>query len=63
VPVGRRLLQAGPSNWTTFRHRKAEYCLSKQVNQICALRFSPSLAYVVITFNAMKLLLLLACAL
>jgi hypothetical protein len=51
------------SRWKTFHGRKPEYCLSEKVNQTCALRFSSSLAWVVISFNILKLLLLLACCL
>jgi hypothetical protein len=52
-----------PRNWETFWKRKPEYCLSEKVNQTCALRFSSSLAWVVISFNGLKLLLLLLCCL
>jgi hypothetical protein len=50
-----------PHSWKTMEGLVPEYCLSEPVTQTCALRFSSSLAWVVITFNILKLVILLAC--
>lgn len=55
--------EINPANWTAFEGRKPKYCLSETVPQTCTLRFSSSLAWVVIAFNGLKLLLLIGCSL
>jgi hypothetical protein len=52
-----------PHNWKTFGGLKPEYCLSETVPQTCGLRFSSRLAWVVISFNILKLLILIVCCL
>jgi hypothetical protein len=50
-----------PHNWTTFHGFKPEYCLSQTVPQSCAVRFNATFAWVVVSLNALKLILLILC--
>jgi hypothetical protein len=52
-----------PQTWKTFGNFQPKYCLSERIQQSCRLRFSSSLAWVVIAFNILKLGLLLVCCL
>lgn len=53
-------LQANPSTWTPFLGHRVQRCLSKPTDQKCKLNFSVHLAIIVIAFNAVKTLTVLA---
>jgi hypothetical protein len=45
-------------DWRPFK-RKIEYCLSEKMDGLCKVQFSSSIAWMVITFNASKVAILL----